>query len=46
VQDAVSALVNLGYRKTEAEDNVRTVLKRGQSSLEEVLKEALRRMSL
>jgi Holliday junction resolvasome RuvABC DNA-binding subunit len=46
MQDAVSALVNLGYRKTEAEDNVRTVLKRGQSSLEEVLKEALRRMSL
>jgi holliday junction DNA helicase RuvA len=46
MQDAVSALVNLGYRKTEAEDNVWTVLKRGQSSLEEVLKEALRRMSL
>ena len=46
MQDAVSALVNLGYRKTEAEKNVRTVLKRGQSSLEEVLKEALRRMSL
>jgi holliday junction DNA helicase RuvA len=46
MQDAVSALVNLGYRKTEAEDNVRTVLKRGQSSLEEVLKEPLRRMSL
>jgi Holliday junction DNA helicase RuvA len=46
MQDVVSALVNLGYRKTEAEDNVRTVLKRGQSSLEEVLKEALRRMSL
>jgi len=46
MQDAVSALVNLGYRKTEAEDNVRTVLKRGQSSLEAVLKEALRRMSL
>jgi len=45
MQDAVSALVNLGYRKTEAEDNVRTVLKRGQSSLEAVLKEALRRMS-
>ncbi len=46
VQDAVSALVNLGYRKAEAENNVRTVLKRGQVSLEEVLKEALRRMSL
>ena len=46
MQDAVSALVNLGYRKAEAENNVRTVLKRGQVSLEEVLKEALRRMSL
>ena len=46
MQDAVSALVNLGYRRTEAEDNVRAVLKRGQSSLEAVLKEALRRMSL
>jgi Holliday junction DNA helicase RuvA len=46
MQDAVSALVNLGYRKAEAENNVRTVLKRGQASLEEVLKETLRRMSL
>jgi holliday junction DNA helicase RuvA len=46
MQDAVSALVNLGYRKAEAENNVRTVLKRGHASLEEVLKETLRRMSL
>jgi len=46
MQDAVSALVNLGYRKAEAENNVRTGLKRGQASLEEVLKETLRRMSL
>lgn len=45
VQDAVSALVNLGYRKTEAEGTVRSVLKQGSKSLEEVLKETLRRMS-
>jgi Holliday junction DNA helicase RuvA len=45
MQDAVSALVNLGYRKAEAENNVRIVLKRGKASLEDVLKETLRRMS-
>ncbi len=43
--DAVSALVNLGYKRTEAEQRVGEVLKRGESSLENVLKEALRRMS-
>jgi Holliday junction DNA helicase RuvA len=45
MHDAVSALVNLGYRRTDAEHHVRAVLKRGQASLEEVLKETLRRMS-
>lgn len=45
LQDAVSALVNLGYRKPDAEKSVRDVLKRGERSLEEVLKESLRRMS-
>lgn len=45
MQDAVSALVNLGYRKTESESTVRAVVKQGQSSLEGVLKESLRRMS-
>ena len=44
MQDAVSALVNLGYRKGEAENNVRAVLAQGEHSLENVLKEALRRM--
>lgn len=44
VQDAVSALVNLGYRRAEAENTVRAVRKDGQGSLESVLKEALRRM--
>jgi Holliday junction DNA helicase RuvA len=44
MQDAVSALVNLGYRKGEAENNVRAVLEGGEDALESVLKEALRRM--
>jgi Holliday junction resolvasome RuvABC DNA-binding subunit len=44
MQDAVSALVNLGYRRGEAEGNVRAVLKDGATSLENILKEALRRI--
>jgi Holliday junction DNA helicase RuvA len=44
MQDAVSALVNLGYRRTEAENNIRAVLKDGATSLETILKEALRRL--
>ena len=44
-QDAVSALVNLGYRKADAEKNVRDIVQTGEQSLETVLKEALRRMS-
>lgn len=45
MQDAVSALVNLGYKKPEAEKMVREVLKKGERSLETVLKETLRRVS-
>ena len=45
IQDAASALVNLGYRKAEAENNVRDIVQAGEQSLETVLKEALRRMS-
>lgn len=45
VLDAVSALVNLGYKRVEAERTVREVMKRGEHSLEAVLKETLRRMS-
>jgi Holliday junction resolvasome RuvABC DNA-binding subunit len=45
MQDAVSALINLGYKKPEAEKTVREVLKSGDHSLEGVLKETLRRMS-
>jgi Holliday junction DNA helicase RuvA len=44
MQDAVSALVNLGYRRADAENNIRAVLKQGEASLETVLKEALRRV--
>jgi Holliday junction DNA helicase RuvA len=43
--DAVSALINLGYKRPDAEKIVREVLKRGERSLENVLKESLRRMS-
>jgi Holliday junction DNA helicase RuvA len=45
VQDAVSALVNLGYRKAEVEKNVRDMIQTGQRTLEEVIKDVLRRMS-
>jgi holliday junction DNA helicase RuvA len=45
MQDAVSALVNLGYKRPEAEKMVREVLKSGDGSLENVLKDTLRRLS-
>ncbi len=45
MQDAVSALVNLGYRRGEAEKSVREITEAGKGTLEEVLKEALRRLS-
>lgn len=44
--DALSALVNLGYRRADAERAVRQVLSNGASELETVLKEALRLLSL
>lgn len=43
--DAVSALVNLGYKKPEAEKAVREALKKGEGSLEAVLKESFRHLS-
>jgi Holliday junction DNA helicase RuvA len=43
--DAVSALVNLGYKRPDAEKVVREVLRRGERSLEGVIKETLRRIS-
>jgi holliday junction DNA helicase RuvA len=45
MQDAVSALINLGYKKPEIERTVREVLKNGERTLEEVLRETLRHMS-
>jgi len=44
-RDAVSALVNLGYRRADAEKSVREIARNGEGSLGEVLKEALRRLS-
>jgi len=43
--DALSALVNLGYRRADAERAVRQVLSEGAAELETVLKEALRTLS-
>ncbi|HWP56917.1 MAG TPA: Holliday junction branch migration protein RuvA [Candidatus Acidoferrales bacterium] len=45
LRDALSALVNLGYRAAETEKTVREVLQAGNKTLEEVLKESLRRLS-
>lgn len=45
MRDAVSALVNLGYRRGEAEKSVRDIAQREKVTLEEVLKHALRRLS-
>ena len=45
IRDAVSALVNLGYRKGEVEKNVRDSIQSGKQNLEELIKEVLRRMS-
>ncbi|MBI4491047.1 MAG: Holliday junction branch migration protein RuvA [Deltaproteobacteria bacterium] len=44
-RDAISALVNLGYRRGEAEKSVSEITKGGEGTLAEVLKEALRRLS-
>ncbi len=44
-RDAVSALVNLGYRRADAEKAVREIAQKGESNLADVLKEALRRLS-
>ena len=38
VQDAVSALVNLGYSKAEVEKNLRDMIQTGRRTLEEVIK--------
>jgi len=41
IGDAVSALVNLGYKKTEAEDAVKRARKEGAEGVEEIIKRAL-----
>jgi holliday junction DNA helicase RuvA len=43
--EAVSALINLGYRRAEAEKAVRDVLRRGVTMIAEVIREALRSLS-
>ena len=43
--DAVAALVNLGYRRADADRVVRQVMGQGAAGLETVLKEALRQLS-
>jgi Holliday junction DNA helicase RuvA len=45
MRDVLSALVNLGYRASETERTVRDVLQEGKKTLEDVLKETLRRLS-
>jgi holliday junction DNA helicase RuvA len=45
MQDAVSALVNLGYRQGEVEKVVRDSMQSGKQSLEDVIKDVLRRLS-
>lgn len=45
IVDAVSALVNLGYRPGDAEKTVREITRSGPAILPEVLKEALQRLS-
>lgn len=44
-RDAVSALVNLGYRRSDAENAIRDIAKKPGATLAEVLKEALRTLS-
>lgn len=43
--DAVSALVNLGYRRPDAEQAVEGAVSTGKSAFEDVIREALRRLS-
>lgn len=45
MRDAISALVNLGYRRGESEKIVREVVNGDEGNLEVVLKETLRRLS-
>ena len=44
-EEAVSALVNLGYRRTEAEKAVREALRRGATGITDLIRDALRSLS-
>ena len=44
-EDALSALVNLGYRRAEAADAVDAVLTAGAKSVEDIIKRALKALS-
>jgi Holliday junction DNA helicase RuvA len=44
-EDAVSALVNLGYRKVEVEKNVRDAVQSGKQTLQDIIKDVLRRIT-
>jgi Holliday junction DNA helicase RuvA len=43
--EATSALVNLGYRRAEAEKAVREALRRGSTSIADLIRDALRSLS-
>jgi len=43
--EATSALVNLGYRRVEAERSVREALRRGAASMADLIRDALRSLS-
>jgi Holliday junction DNA helicase RuvA len=44
MEDALSALMNLGYRKTDAAGAIELAMKDGHSDIEPVLREALKRL--
>ncbi len=43
--EAISALVNLGYRRAEAEKAVREALRRGATTIADLIRESLRSLS-
>ncbi|GAB4535340.1 MAG: Holliday junction branch migration protein RuvA [Thermodesulfovibrionia bacterium] len=45
LDDAVSALINLGYKRQESEMVVRGVMDKGLSSIEDIIREALRHLT-
>ena len=43
--EAVSALVNLGYRQAQVEKTVREIVRNGKTAIADVIRESLRRLS-